>query len=150
MIDTTRNLIGDIVSGRIKDQRLSLLADEIKARDLKLSEAATEIKDLKLRLDKAESLLRKFEIQKPADICPFCRRPTGDLVELSRIPIWNIMDGRLHITSAAVAARSMIRTLSIDQWPNKALEPTPVTPLGLPRSNGLASIISPAWLSFIR
>jgi hypothetical protein len=86
MIDTTRNLIGDIVSGRIKDQRLSLLADEIKARDLKLSEAATEIKDLKLRLDKAESLLRKFEIQKPADICPFCRRPTGDLVELKPHP----------------------------------------------------------------
>jgi hypothetical protein len=34
--------------------------------------------------------------------------------------------------------------------PNKSPEPTPVTPLGLPRSNGFAGVFGSAWLSFFR
>ena len=35
-------------------------------------------------------------------------------------------------------------------WPNKAPEPTPVTPALLPGSRRLADVIRPAWLSFLR
>ena len=82
MLDSTRNLLGDIISGKIKDQRLSLIADELTATDRKFSEATFKIGDLESRLQKAESRLRQFETQQPADICPFCRRPTGEIVDL--------------------------------------------------------------------
>jgi hypothetical protein len=86
MLDATRNLLGDVVSGKIKDQRLSLLADELKARDIKLSEATLKISDLESRLQKSEARLHQFEAQKPADICPFCRCQTGELVNLKPHP----------------------------------------------------------------
>ena len=86
MIDTARNLIGDIVSGKIKDQRLSLLADELVASERKLSEATIKIGDLETRLQKAEARLSQFDRQKPKDICPSCGRAAGQLIETKGNP----------------------------------------------------------------
>jgi hypothetical protein len=42
MLDDARNLIGDLASGKIKDERLLLLADELRASDRKLADATAE------------------------------------------------------------------------------------------------------------
>jgi hypothetical protein len=87
MLETTRNLLGDILSGKIKDERLRLVADELTASERKLSDAMLKIHDLEVRLQTAEARLSQFQIEKPADICPFCHRATGKLVEIREEPL---------------------------------------------------------------
>jgi predicted transcriptional regulator len=61
MLDGTRNLLGDIASGKIKDERILLLADELRANDRKLSEATSEKEVLQAENAKLESQIIELE-----------------------------------------------------------------------------------------
>ena len=70
MLDDARNIIGDLASGKIKDQRLALLADELTASDRKLSDATAKLSilksensDLKSQVDQLESTLNHFRLK---------------------------------------------------------------------------------------
>jgi hypothetical protein len=91
MIDV-RSLVGDIFSGKIKDERLALLANELQASERKLSGAEAKVKslesqnsDLQVQLQEAQALLKKLQAQKHITACPYCGSE-GNLQNLADIP----------------------------------------------------------------
>ena len=75
MLDDARNLIGDLASGKIKDQRLALLADELTASERKLADATAQLalleaenKTLKENVKQLESTSHHFGLQMKTDV----------------------------------------------------------------------------------
>ena len=56
--------------------KLLILTDELAAARKRATQFELDYNNLKMQLE------RLHPIQKPADTCPFCRRATGDLIQL--------------------------------------------------------------------
>jgi predicted transcriptional regulator len=75
MLDDARNLIGDLASGKIKDQRLALLADELTASDRKLADATAKLsvleagnKNLEEHVKQLEATIHHFGLQLKTEV----------------------------------------------------------------------------------
>jgi hypothetical protein len=96
MFESIKGIIGDIASGAIKDQRIALSQEQLAALESKLVALAGELTASKARESKLASdnqqLRRQLEdsqpVAKPADTCLYCRRATGEVVELTQHPVF--------------------------------------------------------------
>jgi ribosomal protein L37AE/L43A len=60
--------------------KLRILTDELAAARIRATQFELDYNNLKAQLE------RLHPVQKPADTCPFCRRATGDLIDLKPHP----------------------------------------------------------------
>lgn len=75
LFDTIEKLITEHGSSAILREHLDLLRAQVAAKD-------SEIATLNAKLQNLQILENKFAVEKPADTCPYCRRPTGQLTDM--------------------------------------------------------------------
>jgi uncharacterized coiled-coil protein SlyX len=78
--DSIEKLITEHGSAAILREKIGLLKEQMAAKDAKMQELDDLLKQTKKKLDDCQSKLDRFTGEQPADICPYCRRPTGQLI----------------------------------------------------------------------
>jgi hypothetical protein len=111
-IATTAGLSKDVID--LQAAKLHILVEENAELSTKVSRLEIENRQLRTQLENFQPFA------KPADICPYCRRATGQLIEIkpSTNPHWGDLGFK--------AARVMIKSLKIDRWRFKSPELTAV------------------------
>lgn len=61
MIDSVRNILSDLASGKIKDERITLLADQLRDTERKLVDATGEISLLQSKIVELETIVENLE-----------------------------------------------------------------------------------------
>ncbi|MEW6302672.1 MAG: hypothetical protein AB1705_04325 [Verrucomicrobiota bacterium] len=84
--DSLEKLINEKGSAAVLLQHLEFLKSQMAAKDEALLKKDAQIREMQARILTLEASFRPIT-QKPADHCPFCRQPAGELIEIKPSPI---------------------------------------------------------------
>lgn len=101
--DTIEKLITEHGSSAILREHIAFLKVKMSHLESENASMKDELLVLKQELQVFKSKSKQFEIQKPADTCPFCRRATGELIDLKPHPelgeLYGIQIGQYKCTN---------------------------------------------------
>jgi hypothetical protein len=73
--DTIEKLITEHGSAAILREHIQLLKSQMLQKDVQIEDQARLLKE-------KDAVIGQLQTQKPADACPFCRRFTGELIDI--------------------------------------------------------------------
>jgi len=87
--DSIEKLITEHGSAAILREHIALLKEQMTAKAAKIKELEVLLKHTETKLDDYKRQVDRFQDEKPADRCPFCRRTTGQLTKLDPHPVFH-------------------------------------------------------------
>ena len=79
--DSIEKLITEHGSAAILREKVGLLKEQMVAKDAKIQELNALLNEAQKELRDCQTERDRFTGEQPADICPYCRRPAGQLID---------------------------------------------------------------------
>src|SRR6266403_494191 len=80
--DALEKLISEHGSAAVLREHLNLIKAQNAEKDVALKQKDALIENQARLLKEKDVLIQKLQIEKPADVCPFCRRACGELISI--------------------------------------------------------------------